>query len=212
MPPSSEEDKRAPASEEDKLPPPSDEDKLLKIREEMVLPVGLSELEKERVTGTFDALKVWLDDTKATVLEKPRLEAYKYIELLIAHLQMIEVDYKAGASRASVVKVNTDPIRVEAEESATGELEVPESNIASLPVVRPTVELVDGWLVDMNPQVRSKLTRLLTCFKQYLDPDSEVGIDIICSHCNPAEIAKCLIIADPSIVDSSTVFMEHQLR
>ena len=191
----------------------AEEDKLLKIREEMVLPVGLSELEKERVTGTFDALKVWLDDTKATVLEKPRLEAYKYIELLIAHLQMIEVDYKAGASRASVVKTSSvDSTEKQGQESATGELEVPEHNIESLPVVRPTAEQVDGWLGDMNPQVRSKLTRLLTCFKQYLDPDSTVGIDIICSHCNPAEIAKCIIIADPKIVDSSTVFMAHQLR
>lgn len=185
----------------------AEEDKLLKIREDMVLPVGLSELEKEKITSTFDALKEWLDDAKVSILEKPRLEAYRYVELMIAHLQMVDVDYIAGASRASVVVApSVDSPEKGEQESSTVSEEPP------VPVVRPTAEQVDGWLDDMNPQIRAKLTRLLDCFKQYLDPESEVGIEVICSRCNPVEIAKCIRIADPSIVDSSTVFMEHQLR
>lgn len=179
------------------------EDKLLKIREDMVLPVGLSELEKEKLANTFDALKEWLEDAKVVVLEKPRLEAYRYVELVIAHLQMADVDYAAGASRASTVVTPT------ASEEAGGQVE--ESAIRSPPVVRPTKEQVDAWLEDMNPQVRSKLVRLLDCFKQYLDPDSDTGIDIICNHCSPEEIVKCIRVADPSIVDASTVFMQHQV-
>lgn len=180
------------------------EDKLLKIREEMVLPVGLSELEQEKLGKTFDGIKEWMDDTKAVVLKKPRLEAYKYVDLLLAHLQMADVDFVAGASRPSVVVA-----------PSSGVEEVPavveKSAIKSPEVVRPTKEQVDGWLENMNPQVRSKLVRLLSCFKQYLDPESEVGIDIICNHCSPEEIVKCIRVEDPNIKDASTVFMQHQL-
>ena len=190
----------------------AEEDKLLKIKEDMGAPVKLSDVEKEKFNTTFEELKGWLDDAKNSILGKDRDDAYRYFNLLIAHLQMVDVDYMAGASRATVVVApSVGSTEKQGQESST-ELEAPEHNIESLPVVRPTAEQVDGWLGDMNPQVRSKLTRLLTCFKQYLDPDSTVGIDIICSHCSPAEIAKCIIIADPKIVDSSTVFMEHQLR
>lgn len=189
--------------------PDEKEDKLLKIREEMILPVGLSELEKEKISETFDALKGWLDEAKELVLVKPRLEAYRYVGLVIAHLQLVDVDYVAGKSTASTV---TQSYSLPAPGLEQDEAHVEKSAIKSPEVVRPTEAQVDGWLDDMNPQVRSKLTRLLTCFKQYLDPDSEVGIDIICTHCNPTEIAKCIRAEDPSITDSSTVFMQHQLQ
>lgn len=181
------------------------EDKLLKIREEMVLPVGLSELEQEKLGNTFDGIKEWMDDTKAVVLKKPRLEAYRYVDLLLAHLQMADVDFIAGATRPSVVVPPSSGV-----EEAPAVVEE-KSAIKSPAVVRPTKKQVDGWLENMNPQVRSKLVRLLSCFKQYLDPDSEVGIDIICNHCSPAEIVKCIRVEDPNIKDASTVFMEHQL-
>ena len=185
-----------------------EEDKLLKIREEMILPVGLSELEKEKLINTFDGLKEWLDDAKDMVLKKPRLEAYRYVGLLITHLQMADVDFVAGASIATPA-IQTDPLAgLERSEVA----HVERSAIKSPDVVRPTKEQVDGWIEGMNPRVRSKLVRLLDCFKQYLDPESDVGIDIICNHCTPEEIVKCIRVADPSIVDASTVFMQHQTK
>lgn len=184
--------------------PSSEEDKLLKIREEMKVPVKLSELEREKFNKTFDALKEWLEDSRVSNIEKNRDEAYRYVDLLIGHLQMVDADYIAGASRATPIVA--PPAAVEPGK----ELEAPH-NIQSLPHIRPTAEQVDGWLEDMNPQIRSKVTRLLDCFKQYLDPDSESGIAIICDRCSPEEIAKCIIIADPSIEDASTVFMQHQL-
>ena len=159
----------------------------------------------EKISKTFEALKEWLDDTEAVVLKKPRVEAYRLVKLVIAHLQMADADYVAGASRPSVV---IDPVGASALVSP-GHIE--ESAIRTRRHVKPTKELVDGWLESMNPAIRSKLVRLLDCFKQYLDPESDVGIDIICPHCNPEEIAKCLRVADPSIVDASTVFMQHQL-
>lgn len=184
---------------------PSEEDKLLKIREEMKVPVKLSELEREKFNKTFEALKEWLEDSRVSNIGKNRDEAYRYVDLLIGHLQMVDVDYIAGASRATpiVAPSAVEPGKVEPE----GEPHA----IKSLPHIRPTAEQVDGWLEDMNPQIRSKVTRLLDCFKQYLDPDSESGIAVICDRCSPEEIVKCLRIADPSIEDSSTVFMKHQL-
>lgn len=181
-------------------------DKLLKIQEDVEIPVGLSELEKEKLTYTFDALKEWLEDAKAVVLGKSRLEAYRYVKLLISHLQMTDVDYVAGASTATPV-IQPGPLAA-LEQS---EARVEQSAIKSPVVTRPTAEQVDGWLDGMNPQVRSKLVRLLDCFKQYLDPESEVGIEIICNYCSPEEIVKCVRVADPSIVDASTVFMQYQL-
>ncbi len=184
-----------------------EEDKLLKIQLAVEIPVGLSELEKEKLAYTFDGLKGWLDDARVVVLGKPRLEAYRYVKLLISHLQMTDVDYVAGASTATPV-TRPDPLAV-LERSEVAHVE--QSAIKSPDVTRPTKEQVDGWLESMAPRVRSKLVRLLDCFKQYLDPESDVGIDIICNHCTPAEIVKCITIADPSIVDASTVFMQHQL-
>lgn len=181
-----------------------EEDKLLKIQLAVETPVGLSELEKEKLINTFDGLKEWLDDVKVVVLGKSRLEAYRYVKLLISHLQMTDVDYVAGASIATPV-TRSDPL------ARSEVVHVEQSAIKSPNVVRPTKEQVDGWIESMNPQVRSKLVRLLDCFKQYLDPESDVGVDIICNHCTPDEIVKCVTIADPSIVDASTVFMEHQL-
>jgi hypothetical protein len=186
------------------LAQPSEEDKLLKIREEMKVPVKLSELEREKFNNIFETLKEWLDDSRTSTVEKDRDEAYRYVDLLIGHLQMVDVDYIAGASRATPIVTPSVLENVEP-------LEEPAHNIKSPPHVRPTAEQVDGWLGDMNPQIRSKVTRLLDCFKQYLDPDGEAGIDVICNRCRPEEIAKCLIIADPSIEDASTVFMKHQL-
>lgn len=189
----------------------AESDKLLKIKEGVGVPVKLSEVEEEKFNDTFEALKGWLDDAKAAVIGKNRDEAYRYVNLLIAHLQMVDVDYIAGVSKPSVIVTKTVSA-VNVNNSSQDEDHEELSAIKNIPVVRPTVELVDGWLGDMNPQVRSRLTRLLDCFKQYLDPESEAGIDIICNHCNPTEISKCLIIADPSIQDSSTVFMKHQLQ
>ena len=183
-----------------------EEDKLLRIQKDVEIPVGLSELEKEKLTYTFDGLKEWLDDARVVVLGKSRLEAYRYVKLLISHLQMTDVDYVAGVSTATPV-IQPGPL-AGLEQS---EAHVERSAIKSPNIVRPTKEQVDGWIESMNPRIRSKLVRLLDCFKQYLDPESEAGIDIICNHCTPDEIVKCITIADPSIVDASTVFMQHQL-
>ena len=181
---------------------------MLKIQEEMEAPVKLSEVEKEKFNTTFEALKDWLDDGKDVMLEKDRDEAYRYVNLLISHLQMVDVDFIAGASKATPV-IQPSPAR---QDRSGNEVVQEPHNIKSVPVTRPTVAQVDRWLETMNPQIRAKVARLLDCFKQYLDPDSEVGADVICTHCNPEEIAKCIRIADPSIKDSMTVFMEHQLR
>lgn len=185
----------------------NEQDKLLKIRQEIELPVKLSELEREKFTKTFEALKEWLDDALAVMLEKNRDEAYRYINLLISHLQMVDADYIAGASQASPVVV---PL-VEHSEAEEGKSEAPAHKIKSVKVVRPTKEEFEAMVDGMKPGMKVKAIKLLDCMKQYFDPDSEVGIDIICSHCSPEEIVKCIRIEDPSIEDASTVFMKHQL-
>lgn len=181
-----------------------EEDKLLKIQAEIGLPVDLSEVEKERFNNLFEALKGWLDDARDVVLEKERDEAYRYVNLLIAHLQRVDVDFVAA------VEPPQDPLDAGGHTGIDLSIKRPPVRVRSR-VVRPTKEQVDGWLANMIPAMREKAPVILACLKQYLDPESDVGLDVICPDCSPDRMVACIRAEDPSIVDSMSVFMTHQV-
>lgn len=175
-------------------------EKLKNLEISLEIPVKLSEIEKDKFKKVFEGLKDWLDGTHDIIIEKDRDEAYRYLRLLLGSLTKVDVDFVARATPSTKAKAEVDVLS----EVAPIEEEAPE------PVIRPTEEQVDGWLEQMSPKVRRKAITLVDCLKQYLDPESEVGIDIICSECSLEKMEQCIRIADPSITDSMTVFMEHQ--
>ena len=188
----------------DDTPPTEEEDKLLRIQAEIGLPVDLSDVEKERFNKIFEALKEWLDDARIVVLEKDRDEAYRYVNLLIAHLQRVDLDFVAA------VEPPQDPLDAGGHTGVDLSIKGPPKRIRSR-VVRPTKEQVDGWLSKMIPSMREKAPMILECLKQYLDPEGDVGIAVICNDCSPDRMVACIQAEDPSIVDSMSVFMEHQI-
>lgn len=189
---------------DEKVAPTEEEDKLLKIQIEMGLPVNLSEVEKERFNNIFEALKGWLDDARIVVLEKERDEAYRYVNLLIAHLQRVDLDFVAA------VEPPQDPLDAGGHTGVDLSIKRPPARVRSR-VVRPTKEQVDGWISNMIPAIREKAPVILACMKQYLDPESDVGIAVICNDCSPDRMVACIQAEDPSIVDSMSVFMQHQV-
>lgn len=173
-------------------------EKLKVLEESLGVPVKLSEDEKEKFKTIFEGLKDWLDGTHDVVVEKDRDDAYRYLRLLLGILGKVDVDFVAGVMPSA--KVGVDALS----EVAPIEEELPE------PVVRPTKEQVDGWLNQMVPEMRVKAETLLDCIKQYVDPENEVGIEVICNFCGPEKIERCIRGEDPSITNSKTVFMKHQ--
>lgn len=171
-------------------------EKLKVLEESLGVPVKLSEDEKDKFKKIFEGLKDWLDGTYDVVVEKDRDEAYRYLRLLLGTLAKVDTDFVAG-------------VRVSAESgdvlSEVAPIEEPPE-----PVIRPTKEQVDGWLERMTPEVRVKAETLLDCIKQYVDPENEAGIEIICNFCSPEKMERCIRDEDPSITDSMTVFMDHQ--
>ena len=188
-----------------KLVATESEKKLKEIQQNLGLPVKLSDVEKEKFTGTFSSLKTWLDDALEVVLKMNRDPAYRYIKLLIDGLVKVDVDFVAG--------VDTRPPEPGVEPVLSLEnIEQPvEPAEPIIPAVRPTKEQVDGWLSELDPSVRVKAEELVDCIKQYVDPDG-AGIDVICNHCSREEMEQCIRNADPSFQDSGSIFMKHQLE
>jgi len=172
--------------------------KLKEIRMNIELPVKLSDVEKEKFTETFNALKGWLDDGLDTVLEMDRDAAYRYIDLLLKGLLKVDVDFVAVVmpEESGLVK----PVDVQ-------EQKEPEPT----PVVRPTAEQVDGWLDALTPKAKITASEHLDCIKQYLDPEGP-GIDIICNFCSTEKMAQCIRDEDPSFEDAGSIFMRVQLE
>ncbi len=170
--------------------------KLKNLEESLGAPVKLSAKEKEKFERVFEGLKEWLDDAQGVILEKDRDEAYRYLRLLLIALAKVDVDYLAG-------------VKVAMGDGELGRIEDPKEKIPE-PIVRPTKEQVDGWLDQMPAKMKRNAITLLDCLKQYCDPESEVGVDIICNHCSLEEMEQCIRNADPSITDSMTVFMKVQ--
>jgi len=175
-------------------------EKLKTLEMSLGVPVKLSESEKEKFKEVFEGLKDWLDGTHDVVVEKDRDEAYRYLRLLLAALAKLDADFIAGARASAEPEAKVDVL------SGVAPIEEKPSE----PVVRPTREQVDGWLNQMSPEIRAKAATLLDCLKQYLDPESEVGIDIICSFCSLEKMERCIRDEDPTITDSTTVFMDYQ--
>jgi hypothetical protein len=166
--------------------------------------VDLSDVEKERFNKIFETLKEWLDDARIVVLEKNRDEAYRYVNLLIAHLQRVDLDFVAA------VEPPQDSLDAGGHTGVDLSIKIPPKRTRSR-VVRPTKEQVDGWLSNMIPSMREKAPMILDCLKQYLDPESDVNIAVICNDCSPDRMVACIQAEDPSIVDSMSVFMDHQI-
>jgi len=187
-----------------KLDPTESEKKLKEIQITLGLPVKLSDVEKEKFTGTFSSLKTWMDDGLEAVLKMDRDQAYRYIKLLLDGLMKVDVDFVAG--------VDTRPKSKDGKIIPLQDIEQPvEPAEPIIPVVRPTKEQVDGWLGELDPSVKVKAEELVDCIKQYVDPEGP-GIDVICSHCSREEMEQCIRNADPSFSDSGSIFMQHQLE
>ncbi len=174
------------------------EKRLKEIQKTIGLPVKLSDVEKEKFTGTFSSLKTWMDDALEAILKMDRDPAYRYIKLLIDGLVKVDVDFVAGVDTRPKLEGKTIPLE---------DIEQPVEPI--IPVVRPTKEQVDGWLSELTPEVLTKATELVDCLKQYQDPDGP-GIDIICPHCTKEELEQCIRNVDPSIEDAGSIFMKVQ--
>ena len=177
------------------MEPSESEKKLKEIKLSIELPVKLSEVEKEKFTETFNALKGWLDDGLDTVLGMDRDAAYRYVDLLLKGLQKVDVDFVAVVIPESK---ELDSVKPEKEEP------VP------VPVVRPTKEQVDGWLDELTPKAKIVASEHLDCIKQYLDPENPAGIDIICPYCSMEKMVQCIRDEDPSFEDAGSIFMKVQ--
>lgn len=178
------------------MEPTESEKKLKEIQLSIELPVKLSDVEKEKFTETFNALKGWLDDGLNTVLEMDRDAAYRYIDLLIKGLQKVDVDFVAVVMPGEPGQVDTQK-----------ELEpVP------VPVVRPTKKEVDEWIAALTPEAKIIASERLDCIKQYLDPEDKAGIAVFCNDCSMEKMAQCIRDEDPSFEDAGSIFMQHQLE
>lgn len=179
------------------MEPTESEKKLKEIRMSIELPVKLSDVEKEKFTETFNALKGWLDDGLNTVLEMDRDAAYRYINLLLKGLQKVDVDFVAV-----VMPEESDLVKqVDAQEEP-----------APVPVVRPTKEEIDGWIDNLTPKAKIMASEHLDCIKQYLDPEDDAGIAIFCNDCSMEKMAQCIRDEDPSFEDAGSIFMRVQLE
>ncbi len=172
-------------------------DKLKGLEESLGAPVKLSDKEKEKFKEVFDGVKEWVDDAHDGATEMNQDEAYRYLRLLLSALKKVDADFKAGAKAKEAAPLS-DLTPIEEEPLKPVE-----------PIIRPTKEQVDEWLGQMTPEARAKVEALLSCMKQYLDPEGP-GIKIICNFCNKEKIVRCLKDADPTITDASTVFMNFQ--
>lgn len=152
-------------------------DKLKKIKENLVTPPSLSSVEVEKITQTFDAMKGILDDTLEDVLEKDRVEAFRYTNLLVQALQQADLNFKAGEA----------PEKAPVEQSAAASIASPNGAVTQKP------DFV-SFRGNLTPQQLSVAERL-DCFKQF----EEVGTDIVCNDCSMEKMIACIRMEDPTI-------------
>lgn len=180
------------------MEPTESEKKLREIQLSIESPVKLSDVEKEKFTETFSALKGWLDDGLDTVLGMDRDAAYRYVDLLLKGLQKVDVDFVAVVMPESKELDSVKPVDTQEEPRPD-------------PVVKPTVEQVDKWIAALTPKAKITASEHLDCIKQYLDPEGP-GIDVICPYCSMEKMVQCIRDEDPTFEDAGAIFMKYQLE
>ena len=155
-------------------------EKLQKIFEELKTPPKLSEVEKDKISKTFEAMKEVLDDTLEIVLEMDRGEAFRYTNILVTAIQEADANFMGG------VELETPIIAIAA---PTG------------PVPRPDFAALRENLTEEQLAIG---LRSLDCFQQF----DEVGDDIVCPDCSMEKMFACIRREDPS-VDPKRDFIDH---
>lgn len=153
-------------------------DKLKKIKDNLATPPSLSTVEVEKITQTFEAMKEILDETLEDVLEKDRVEAFRYTNLLVQALQQADTNFQSGVP----VEERDETNIIAAAQPA------PKS---SGPVKKPDFNAFRKNLTSHQLSIASRLD----CFKDY----EEVGDTIVCNDCSMENMIACIRREDPTI-------------
>jgi hypothetical protein len=170
-------------------------EKLKELKVKLEVPPKLSETEKEKFTEIFGGLQLILKDTLSVVLDMDRENAYRYMNLLVAGLQKVDVDYAAGV----------DPIPSKTQEKGPNDSLAPEDAEERVeprgPVAKP------DWMSftkELTPHQKNVGNRSLDCFKMY----EEVGDEIVCPDCSPEKMVACIRAEDPTIDPADDIIRE----
>jgi len=161
-------------------------EKLEEISKKIKEPPKLSSEEKKNFTEVFEVLKGWLNDTLEILLEKDRDEAYRYLNLLIAALKKVDIDYVAGV--ASPIAKNERNPPDEKSGLASPEAEI----LPKEPVIKP--DLME--LIKQLPPKERGIASRLDCYKNYQELESN---EATCPDCSLGKLIECIRIIDPSI-------------
>lgn len=161
-------------------------EKLKKIKEDLKTPPKLSDVEREKITATFEAMKDVLDDTLEIVLEKDRAEAFRYTNLLVTSIQQADALFIGDVASNGLISgengINENISREDGRTPAT----------KKLPVKKPSWASFAEKLTERQREIGN---RYLDCFQMYPD----VGDEIVCNDCSLEKMIACIRTADPSI-------------
>lgn len=170
-------------------------EKLDELRKKLKTPPKLSDTEKEKFTEIFEGLQLVLKETLEAVLDMDKDDAYKYLNLLVAGLQKVDVDYEAGVEAKLAINEEKGPI--ESPESNG----LPEKARPTGPVVKPDFI---SFTKDLTQHQLDLGYRVLDCFKQF----EEVGDDIVCPDCSLERMVACIRAVDPTINPADDIIKE----
>lgn len=161
-------------------------EKLEKVKEDLKTPPKLSEVEKKKITATFEALKEILDDTLEIVLEKDRAEAFRYTNLFVAGIQQVDVNFIGGVKPPKEKEDEGEPIE-EPDQTPENILSTPKGPVKKPDFLSFTQELSVRELKVGNAK--------LDCFIQF----PEVGEAIVCADCSRTRMKECIRMEDPTV-------------
>jgi len=171
---------------------------LQKLSEKVKEPQKLTVEEKENFKEIFEGIKSWVDDALEVVLEKDREEAYRYLNLLVAGLTKVDVDYIAGVV----------PPKTKNEENGEDEIlglqdEENLKDVASSkkPVVKQ--DLLD--LINQLPARERSIAHRLDCYHTYEEIESNEGT---CVDCSLEKLIECIRVIDPTIDPAQDIIRE----
>jgi len=170
------------------------------IQKQIEVPVGLTELEKEKLRNIINAVKGMLDESLEAILDMSRSKAYSYTTLIVNAVQEADMKFAGGVQPPQIL-----------------ELTLPTEQIKPIgPVPELDFDKIYGSLSSTQQQ---KANRYLDCVKTVFDlkkmledpetPEKErkkININtVLCNSpdktCSAEEMIKCIIIADPSVRD-----------
>jgi len=168
------------------------------IQNQIEVPVGLTELEKEKFRDIINAVKGMLDDSLEVILGMSRSEAYRYTQLIVNAVKEADVKFIGGVQTPSYLSQQTE----------NSSIQDPASEL--------DFDQIFGKLTDFQQQ---KAKRYLDCVKTVfkLKEDLEnpelsekergkIKLNtVLCNSadkvCSVEEMIKCINIEDPSVKD-----------